>query len=177
MKASPSEIREVGALIAMVDATLPKSRHWTDISGQTFGRLQALCKASIIGGPSLWWICLCDCGKRVKATSAKLRGGRVKSCGCYRRDEFNQSRAKEVCPHCGGPKDAFRDRRRKRLAGWCRKCCAILHRKYEKRDTDRLADWYVKKKLKRQGIINPPVELIRAKRSHLLVVRTLKEKR
>jgi len=31
------------------------------------------------------WKCQCDCGNITKATTAKLKGGHIKSCGCARR--------------------------------------------------------------------------------------------
>lgn len=32
--------------------------------------------------PGRWWLCQCDCGNTKVASTSKLRGGEIKSCGC-----------------------------------------------------------------------------------------------
>lgn len=56
-----------------------------DISGQWFGRLFAL---KPVGSSKLGvsWLCLCVCGRGSLATTASLRYGGKKSCGCLRRE-------------------------------------------------------------------------------------------
>lgn len=52
--------------------------------GSTFGRLTVVeCLGSDHNNQRVWK-CECDCGKFTKTTTAKLTGGRVKSCGCLR---------------------------------------------------------------------------------------------
>lgn len=57
-----------------------------DLAGSVFGRLTAI---KIVGrahrGRALWE-CLCSCGKFAVVTSAHLRRGQTKSCGCLFRD-------------------------------------------------------------------------------------------
>lgn len=38
------------------------------------------------------WKCQCDCGKTVTCTSKDLTSGRIKSCGCYRKDKMTGQR-------------------------------------------------------------------------------------
>lgn len=56
-----------------------------DMTGQRFGRLLVISKATP-KGRNTRWICQCDCGKEVIATRDKLLKGATKSCGCYIRD-------------------------------------------------------------------------------------------
>lgn len=57
-----------------------------DITNQRFTRLIALNKVVAKNGASAYWRCLCDCGAFTEVGSYRLRTGKVKSCGCYRRD-------------------------------------------------------------------------------------------
>lgn len=51
-----------------------------NLRGQRFGRLVVL---ELHGqGHNARWLCKCDCGKIAGLIGAKLRSGRVKSCGC-----------------------------------------------------------------------------------------------
>lgn len=52
-----------------------------DLTGQRFGSLQAL----TVAGKGVTWKCLCDCGATVEHLAARLRAGRVKSCGCQKK--------------------------------------------------------------------------------------------
>lgn len=57
-----------------------------DLTGQRFGMLTVVCRASDVpkmGGKILpRWECLCDCGRRKIVRGASLRYGKTKSCGC-----------------------------------------------------------------------------------------------
>ncbi len=57
----------------------------TDLTGQSFGRLTAVRPVGKVSSGILWE-CLCSCGNLQVATTARLRAGRVKSCGCLRVD-------------------------------------------------------------------------------------------
>ena len=54
----------------------------TDIAGQRFGKLVAICKTDERKSGSVVWECKCDCGKTTFVLATDLRAGRVKSCGC-----------------------------------------------------------------------------------------------
>lgn len=56
-----------------------------DISGQTFGRLTAICinRDIVWKGERTFWDCLCSCGKIVPVESGNLKSGHTTSCGCY----------------------------------------------------------------------------------------------
>ena len=51
-----------------------------DLTGQKFGMLTAIKPERI--KQMTHWHCVCDCGKKVSIRSARLRKGRIKSCGC-----------------------------------------------------------------------------------------------
>lgn len=55
-----------------------------DITGQQFGRLTVIGFA--FTRRKAFWNCRCECGTACTVNGTHLRTGRVKSCGCYRRD-------------------------------------------------------------------------------------------
>lgn len=57
------------------------------VIGKRFGRLVALRATSQRGGnQEIIYKCKCDCGNYKYTTSARLKNGSVKSCGCYNID-------------------------------------------------------------------------------------------
>ena len=57
-------------------------------AGKKYGRLLVLEKQLPVYRVSKGarWVCKCDCGKETVVTGYHLRIGRIKSCGCYRKD-------------------------------------------------------------------------------------------
>lgn len=43
-----------------------------------------------------FWVCHCDCGNVTIASTANLRNGHVKSCGCYQRERTSETRKAEA---------------------------------------------------------------------------------
>lgn len=78
-----------------------------DLTGQRFGRLLAIEPTKERVDKKIVWRCLCDCGAEHCTTSASLRSGNTKSCGCIGRELPAQralelgSRTNKVCPQCG----------------------------------------------------------------------------
>lgn len=73
-----------------------------DITGQRFGRWQALAR---VAGTQRW-MCRCDCGTERSVTSANLRYGVSKSCGCTRSEMLRQRNRSGNNGSTGGkPKD------------------------------------------------------------------------
>ena len=68
-----------------------KGRSLTDLTGRRFGRLVALypTKERDRKG-SVYWHCVCDCGKEAEVTENGLVHGNNRSCGCLKRE--NQKR-------------------------------------------------------------------------------------
>lgn len=68
-----------------------KGRSLTDLTGRRFGRLVALypTKERDRKG-SVYWHCVCDCGKEAEVTENGLVYGNNRSCGCLKRE--NQKR-------------------------------------------------------------------------------------
>jgi hypothetical protein len=70
-----------------------------DLVGKRFGRLLVTerCKnyVSPKGQTKSSWICNCDCGNSLSATSSNLKQGYVTSCGCYRYEQLS-SRKKDI---------------------------------------------------------------------------------
>ena len=61
------------------------------MSGKRFGRLVVTAK---IGrrAESLYWLCLCDCGKKTSVRGTSLRSGATRSCGCSNPRHKTQNR-------------------------------------------------------------------------------------
>lgn len=55
-----------------------------DLTGQVFGKLTVIERAEDLYGTQTAWYCKCECGMHTVMSSASLRGGLVKSCGCGR---------------------------------------------------------------------------------------------
>lgn len=53
-----------------------------DLTGQKFGRLTAIKRVGSSKNKSALWLCKCDCGNEIIATSNNLRNGNTQSCGC-----------------------------------------------------------------------------------------------
>ena len=57
-----------------------------DLTGQKFHRLQVVQKSEEQSkADAVLWDCICDCGSKATATTAQLRSGHKKSCGCLKR--------------------------------------------------------------------------------------------
>lgn len=57
-----------------------------DLTGQRFERLTVLRQAPNMGKRRAF-LCACDCGEHVEVRSEHLRGARVRSCGCIRKEQ------------------------------------------------------------------------------------------
>jgi hypothetical protein len=55
-----------------------------DMTGQRFGKLLVMRRASDVGVKPVKWLAICDCGNRTTVGGSKLRTGHTKSCGCLR---------------------------------------------------------------------------------------------
>lgn len=69
-----------------------------DLTGRQFGRLTVL---KYLGGSK--WDCLCSCGAHKSAKTYSLNTGRVKSCGCLRKDVA----AEKATKHGGANDDLY----------------------------------------------------------------------
>jgi|ERR1700693_90646 len=62
----------------------------SNLIGKRFGKLVVISKVpsrtSIDGRHWVQWFCKCDCGNDHTISSASLKTGSTKSCGCYRRE-------------------------------------------------------------------------------------------
>lgn len=54
------------------------------IAGEIFGKLTVLHRVGSNKFRQTVWLCQCECGQEIEATTATLRQGRVRSCGCSR---------------------------------------------------------------------------------------------
>ena len=56
---------------------------YIDLTGQRFGKLVVLHKSEEKSAShGCVWLCKCDCGKEVLASTSALNSGKKKSCGC-----------------------------------------------------------------------------------------------
>lgn len=53
-----------------------------NLTGQRFGRLTALKPVDVPTKAGSFWLCQCDCGNTTIASTANLKTGNTKSCGC-----------------------------------------------------------------------------------------------
>ena len=60
-----------------------------DLTGQKFGRLTVIEQAYVRKG-IIYWRCVCDCGNANFVNGRKLRDNIIKSCGCYKSQEFKK---------------------------------------------------------------------------------------
>ena len=73
-----------------------------DLTRQKFGRLIVIEKAGHSKGNRLQWLCKCDCGNFKITTSSDLKSGKVRSCGCLRKEttsKMAKSRSKSRIKH------------------------------------------------------------------------------
>lgn len=60
-------------------------RNQVDLTGRRFGRLRAVCPTSRRDSKgSVYWRCICDCGRETEVTEAGLVHGNCRSCGCLK---------------------------------------------------------------------------------------------
>jgi hypothetical protein len=64
---------------------MTKGKH-VDLTGETFGRLKVVAKARNLRTGQVEWLARCACGQPHKAPTAELTSGKVRSCGCLRRE-------------------------------------------------------------------------------------------
>lgn len=57
-----------------------------DLTGQKFNRLTALYATSERRNNSVVWHCRCDCGNEKDIDASSLKRGRIKSCGCLKKE-------------------------------------------------------------------------------------------
>lgn len=60
-----------------------------NLLNQRFGRLTVIGQEKSQGGKSAWK-CLCDCGNITTVVSTNLTLGKIKSCGCIRREQITE---------------------------------------------------------------------------------------
>jgi hypothetical protein len=63
---------------------MPRTKYF-DLTGQQFGQLLVVERASEPARGAVFWKCICDCGVEKKVNSANLRNGTTNSCGCLRK--------------------------------------------------------------------------------------------
>ena len=57
-----------------------------DLAGLRFGRLLVIRMDHINKHQQSMWLCRCDCGNKIVTSGSTLKGGRSKSCGCWKAD-------------------------------------------------------------------------------------------
>jgi len=93
-----------------IDMAIVKS--FKDLTGKKFSRLRVIelwkripkkCKSGSYYAN--YWDCICDCGNRHIVNGDSLRGGKTKSCGCYKTDKLiarlTKKKTKPENKNCG----------------------------------------------------------------------------
>jgi len=57
-----------------------------DLTGQVFGRWTVIKQSTNRYNRHAYWECECECGTIKEVSATSLKGGRSKSCGCYKQD-------------------------------------------------------------------------------------------
>ena len=65
---------------------LKRQSHAIDLKGQRFGMLTVTKRVGTDAHRKALWRCKCDCGKTTEVSSADLKSGNTKSCGCLGRN-------------------------------------------------------------------------------------------
>jgi hypothetical protein len=66
--------------------------HQLDLNGKRFGRLTVISKSEEHNKyGQVIWLCKCDCGNEIIATTGDLNRGHVKSCGCLQKEKVIQA--------------------------------------------------------------------------------------
>jgi len=63
---------------------------YQNIVGQKFGRLVVLEDVGRQNGGVLW-LCLCECGKKIKVQAGSLKNGHTQSCGCFNKQRLSET--------------------------------------------------------------------------------------
>jgi hypothetical protein len=72
---------------------------FVDLTGQRFGRLvviERVEKPENIKNRSTYWLCECDCGKKIITKSIRLKNEKTKSCGCLQKEKASQLGKKRI---------------------------------------------------------------------------------
>ena len=60
-----------------------------DLTGRKFGKLTVVEKRSKDKWGGWNWLCKCDCGNETVVSGGHLRGLKIKSCGCSKKESKN----------------------------------------------------------------------------------------
>lgn len=60
------------------------AERFNDLTNQKFGKLTVIEKTDKRSDGHIVWRCLCDCGNETEVSSADLKSGNTRSCGCIR---------------------------------------------------------------------------------------------
>lgn len=71
-----------------------KSARFIDLTGQRFGRLTVIQRVENSKAGMVRWLCRCDCGNTTITTTAHLRDGHTKSCGCLGLEHATRAKIK-----------------------------------------------------------------------------------
>lgn len=71
-----------------------------DITGQRFGRLVVIKPTNKRKHGYVVWLCLCDCGKNVEATTRNLINNHIRSCGCLAKEIRSKTMREKQLEFC-----------------------------------------------------------------------------
>lgn len=105
-------------------------RNQNDLTGQHFGMLTVIEKTEKRQDRYCLWLCRCDCGKKIRVNTRRLKRGTVTNCGCIpRANARNGSQKEDLTGRVFGsltvlhPAESLKGRTR-----WvCRCICGNLH--------------------------------------------------
>lgn len=89
---------------------------FVDITGMKFNRLTVLRRSDTNKDGHPAWVCRCDCGNETVVLGKYLKNGKIKSCGCYKKEQ-NKSRFSEYNKSLG--KECHGQSTSRLYAIWC----------------------------------------------------------
>lgn len=72
--------------------------NYIDLTGKRFNNLTVIERAESTKNGRTRWLCKCDCGNETVVSSANLKTGAVKSCGCLRKKPANKTHGLSKTP-------------------------------------------------------------------------------
>lgn len=71
----------------LIDIKTIKNKSFKNLTGKKFGRLTVIGLTNKKSGRKRYWLCECYCGNTAVVRSDSLVGGKIRSCGCLKKEQ------------------------------------------------------------------------------------------
>lgn len=94
-----------------------------DLTGKTFDRIKILERdyetQQLKNTKEVFWKCQCECGTIFSARGHDIRDGKIKSCGCLRRENARKINYQDLTSKTFGKLKVLKENKEKRIADRC----------------------------------------------------------